>query len=296
MKLSLISEVFQKPSMDGVESDYDIYSDNTRIASATYTFSDSPKGEDVQYEIKILTDRYSHVLDNIFGFGKIESSVYDSILDKIKSIGGQPVRISLEADESYNKTGFNNEFYVYGKVIACIHDFMAKSKPVCLIFSGYTSDMDRVYDRLMKVNNKMWPEYAYIPISPSMYALRRVFDVLNEVPEFKEWYDYNINLKNTKLNAALDSKKRERSKNLQNAKIDKVVSDNIGKVISTNSGCEYTIHSIRNDAVILTTNNDNARKRSELYGETVYISKKALVTKLMAGQYSGFLDLLIRFI
>ncbi len=294
MKLSLISEVFQTPSMDGVRSDIDMYSDNTRIASATYTFYDSPKGERIEYELKILTNRYAYLADKIFGFEKLKPEQYQELLAKMEEIGGNPAYIDFEADESYDKTGHNNEFFVYSKVIACIHDFVSRSRPVALKFSGYTSDMDRIYDRFIKMGNRIWPEHTYVPISPDVYVTKQLLAVLQNIPGFAEWYDYQIEQRNKRLDTALHSKKRERSQNIRNREIDKIVNNNIGKVITTHQNCEYTISSIRNNIVLLEPNNDYAKKRSSINGRP-YISKNIIADKLFAGQYGNFLDLLIHF-
>lgn len=208
MKLSLISEVFQKPSMDGVETRYSMYHDSDLTASAEYMFFD----DDNKYKVNITTASYDSVIETMIGYSNIDPSMYDDIMAKIRGAGGLPCYIALDANGSYAKTGFNNEFYVYGKVISCVHDFVVKNKPIAIKFSGYTSDMDRVYDRFVKMGNKLWPEYRYIPVSGELYLSVPTYRIIRDIPGFEQAYDSGITKRNDKLSNALDSKKLERQR------------------------------------------------------------------------------------
>ncbi len=218
MKLSLISEVFQTPSMDGVETRYSMYHSSDTIALAQYAFYDG----EIAYKININASNYGSAVETIFNLSNIDpelvDTMYDTVLNQIKSLGGLPAYIDFEADGSYAKTGFGNEFFVYSKVIACVHDFVVKTKPIILRFSGYTSDMDRVYDRFVKMGNRMWPEYKYIPVSSEVYVTVPMFRFIRDIPGFMEEYDRKMAVRSNKLNDALKNKKLERQRTKQNTK------------------------------------------------------------------------------
>jgi hypothetical protein len=56
--------------------------------------------------------------------------------------------------------------------MACVIDYFATRghNPPFVTFSGYTKDMDSVYNKIMERLNKKYPEKAYYPYSKGIYV------------------------------------------------------------------------------------------------------------------------------
>lgn len=270
MKLSIISEVFQRPSLDDVDVKIDKYWDSEHISSAIYTFSDFAGDSEVKYKVEINSSTYKSLAERILDqvTGEVSDDLMSDLTYELANAGGLPVYVTFQANNSYEKTGFSNEFYVYSKVIACLHDFVWRTKPIALKFSGYSTDMDRVYDRFIKMANKMWPEYRYIPINTDTYVSESAFAVLKStVPNFDSYYEYNISKRDTKLKTALDIKQSHRERKMRDDRENNLVNRIIGRTITTSMGYQYVVSSISNSIVVLTPSNDKAIEKSNLYGQ-----------------------------
>jgi hypothetical protein len=82
--------------------------------------------------------------------------------------------------ENFEKTGLKNEVFVYGVMINCLIDYVDRhgDAPAFLNFSGYTEDMNVVYDRFLKkfLAEPGLHKYAYIPYREDYYISKPVYD------------------------------------------------------------------------------------------------------------------------
>lgn len=251
MKLSIISEVFQKPSMDGIEVDsIDLRSQTV----TTYTFYAShPESASmlVGYTVEIRTMDYSRLFDL--------TNIPIDFHDTIRGIGGEPIFISLESSVgSHSKTGFNNEFYVYGKLMSSMHDYVVKNKPIALKFLGYTDDMNLVYDRLIKMANKTWPEYEYVPVSDDVYLFKPVYSLVKDDGEFSRAYLSAIGFRDKSLVKFRKNKLREKQQRRLDSELEAIVNNHHGKHITDSEGRVFVIVSRRAGYIVVWPVNDSA--------------------------------------
>jgi hypothetical protein len=61
-----------------------------------------------------------------------------------------------------------------------MHHYIGKYKPLGLMFSGATRSMDLVYDKFIRMSQRLYPEDAYVPYSGELY-LRK--DVVEKLPD-----------------------------------------------------------------------------------------------------------------
>lgn len=82
--------------------------------------------------------------------------------------------------ENFDKTGLKNEVFVYSVMINCLTDYVDRlgDAPAFLNFSGFTDDMNIVYDRFMKrfLDEPALHKYAYIPFRADYYISKSVYD------------------------------------------------------------------------------------------------------------------------
>jgi putative sterol carrier protein len=82
--------------------------------------------------------------------------------------------------ENFDKTGLKNEVFVYSVMINCLTDYVDRhgDAPAFLNFSGYSDDMNIVYDRFMKrfLDEPALHKYAYIPYREDYYISKAVYD------------------------------------------------------------------------------------------------------------------------
>ena len=85
----------------------------------------------------------------------------------------QKVSIQLLIDDNnrYAKTGKGNFAYVYSRLATCLIDYLKnkRNNPEFIAFSGYTTDMDSVYNKILNRLAKKYPNIAYHPYAPSLY-------------------------------------------------------------------------------------------------------------------------------
>lgn len=82
--------------------------------------------------------------------------------------------------ENFDKTGLKNEVFVYSVMINCLTDYVDRhgDAPAFLNFSGYTDDMNIVYDKFLKrfLSDPGLHKYAYIPYREDYYISKAVYD------------------------------------------------------------------------------------------------------------------------
>lgn len=176
MKLFQINEVFDRPSMDGV------IIDNHGSSNIYYKFTDN--NVDVTYIVKMYMNefQYTSLPSKYAAFTEEISKMYPKYIDAVSIFF---VYTNDEGNESYNLSKLGNQWFVYGKLIACLNDYISKYKPIVLKFSGANQNMDLVYDRFIKMSKKIYPQDAYVPITASMYIREEVFDILPKDEEIE---------------------------------------------------------------------------------------------------------------
>lgn len=82
--------------------------------------------------------------------------------------------------DNFEKTGLKNEVFVYSVMINCLTDYVDRhgDAPAFLNFSGYTDDMNLVYDKFLKrfLSDPGLHKYAYIPYREDYYISKAVYD------------------------------------------------------------------------------------------------------------------------
>jgi len=160
MRLSVISEVANPKltSMDGVEV-------NTAGNSVTYKFKD-PNVPDLVYTVDFAALPFSMVdyrlnMDPVYTHLKMANRDRSSYTLALKS---ESIDTSAEY-RPFSKTGRGNFGFVYGKLMACAIDFFVTRgiKVLFMQFSGYTDDMELVYNRILRRLNSEYPESALRP-------------------------------------------------------------------------------------------------------------------------------------
>ena len=172
MRLQQINEVFDKPNLDGVNVSGDSY-------VTEYTFLDPNSTERIIYKVRIRNNSgyaFKEFMEN--QFDEMEPDDVVDIKHKLKRFGSG-VLIEFTAGTEYSKTGLNNEFFVYGKLIACVYDYVKKNKPIFLKFSGATDDMDLVYNRFLKLGNRANPADVYVPFNDEMHVRKDFTDLFD---------------------------------------------------------------------------------------------------------------------
>ncbi len=232
MKLNLITEVFDKPSLKDISikeiRNKTIYTFEVLINGSKYPYEVTMEREDkaINYiEIllnKILDDKHEQVLKNY----------------------SEQVGIYLSMSGTHAKTKMGREFEVYQKLISAVHHYVKNYKPVALEFSGYSDDMDLVYHRMVKMANKTWPEDSYVPISTSQFIRKEVHDfLLND-----EDYQYLIQSGMRGIQPALDRAKRHKIREKINKQINKERNaieekiTEIGDRVPDTEGNKYIVH------------------------------------------------------
>ncbi len=253
MKLRLITEVFNKPSLDGIETEQN-------GDTFTYSFSSEIRGDEVTYNVFIIRNKSVYDLERDLGV-----EVSSRTIPNIEKYGNQ-VEIILEGDDDYSKTGFGNQFEVYSKLIASIHHYVNEYVPIALKFSGYEPDMDLVYNRMIKMANKTWPEHAYVPISEKNYVRKEVHEALMQNIDYKEHVEAALKEREKLLRTNKEHKKEELIKKRElikqadnNLKVreklratDDAVKDTAGEV--------YYLHRYGTREVTLSQDHDGKRK------------------------------------
>lgn len=180
-----INEVFDRPSMDGVNID-----DSGR-GTAAYDFKDENIGK--KYIVKI----YGKGIDDALTFSSVlgdddddmqSLDKYSIFLNDIKtqypnSVGTAVIHLSSidnDGNESFRLTNAGNQWLVYSKLIACLNDYMNKYKPITLKFSGASKSMDLIYDRFIKMSKKTYPEHSYVPLSNDVYIRKEMFEMIED--------------------------------------------------------------------------------------------------------------------
>lgn len=201
MKLTQINEVFEKPSLDGVE----IKGDH---GSHIYNFHDKGK----KYSVRIYgnSTEYMHIEDS-------HRKIFAGFKEKYgEKMGRNPVemgaiylsveRFDGDQNGSFSETGLGNQWFVYGKLIACVQHYVEKNKPILLAFSGASTSMDLVYDKFIKMSQRLYPQDAYVPYTDDTYVRKEIAAVL---PNSDMVNNERMN-REAKLKDAKDYKNRQR--------------------------------------------------------------------------------------
>ena len=176
MKIQLLLEVFDKPSMDGVQIVYE-----TRT-SCDYKFIDPSIGDDTIYKVSIYSEigGVERSIADVPGIG----TKYPEAIELLKGYTGT-ASIFLSAsvkgdDSSYSKTKLNNQWFVYSKLLACISHYVTTRKPMMLKFSGASQDMDLVYDKFIKMSGRLDPANKHEHLTGEYYIRSDVKTMLQE--------------------------------------------------------------------------------------------------------------------
>ena len=167
MRFKKFVEVFSL-SMDGVESEITPY-------SSIYKFKDENVG--VNYLITIYNTTNDSELN------AIKDNLIKSDID-VKEYGGVGgVYLSHHSDtelslDDFSRSGLGNHWYVYGKLLSCVQDYVKRDNPLLLKFSGTDSGMDLVYDKMIRMSNKQFPEYSFTYYKGDYYIRSAVYSLM----------------------------------------------------------------------------------------------------------------------
>lgn len=254
MKLNIISEVFQKPSMDGVDVRVN---KKGNLLDKSYTFSDTVGSETVQYVVTITEFARTKILHWIVEYAPdLELFKLDG---KLSKLGGPVADISLESDNSFDLTGFGNQFYVYSKLVSCIHHHVVERNPIALSFSGFTADMDLAYDRLIKMGNKTWPEHKFIPFGTDTYISAPTYELLSSIPGFDDAFALSNDTRNHHLHNAKTNKIASKLMSRDMKSTANFVRSNVGRLVIDAWHGEYIIDRVDGNKTILRSYGDDDR-------------------------------------
>ena len=272
MKLNLILEVFNKPSMDGIE----------------ITQQDNDTGYSFQLKVNGITHNYEVL---IYQLEPLQEYLEDNgVYYTPKNKYGNVVSISLQMDDDHKKTNLNNQFEVYPKLISCIHHYVKQNKPALLKFSGYTPDMELVYDRMLRMANKLWPEDSYVPVSEYAFIRKEIHEELMNDEEYKHFYSDGVIRRKQELKTNRAYKDEERKQKLEEKryqedldKVDKLY----GKDLPATDGNTYKLYRYSRDKVIVYQegegNNLSISRKS--FNETILNGKPLPADELRASSY-----------
>ena len=170
-----MNEVFTL-SMDGIKSDVSEYASN-------YEFKD-PSTENATYKVVI----YRYTNDNSFGSYSLNrlNNLEKEILDKgihfkgYDGIGEVSLLINSKGKSLYNRSGLGNSYYVYSKMLSCIHDFVSKFQPLFLEFTGADNGMNLLYDKMIRMSNKEFPEYGFTYYKEDYYIRSDIYNLIKK--------------------------------------------------------------------------------------------------------------------
>ncbi len=202
MKLNLITEVFNKPSLDGISIEEYGFKTN-------YSFEIQVKDKLYRYDVTIRKEK--EPIDYVSEVSSVFDNINPEAFNKLESILNNysaACSIYLQANSNYEKTGLRNEFEVYQKLISAVHHYVKSKKPIALEFYGYTSDMDLVYHRMIKMANKTWPEDSYIPIRSDKFIRKEIHELLLN----NEDYKYVVSNGSDDIKKSLELAKRQKQK------------------------------------------------------------------------------------
>lgn len=181
-KLDLLLEVFDtafEPSaMTGVTVAVD-------GPETIYSFMDANSDNPLTYSViikKIPFERYAwesdrphiEIVKSIM-FRDVPGVLTDSIYN---------VDLATSAKNPFGLTKLGNQNFVYGKMLACVNDYMTKHGiPAILRIVPAHRDMTLVYDRLLRFINKV-KGLKYDRIYPHFFVLHQVLEMVNVESEY----------------------------------------------------------------------------------------------------------------
>ena len=102
----------------------------------------------------------------------------------------QKVSILLIIDDHnrFAKTGKGNFAYVYSRLATCIIDYFItkNNNPEILTFTGHTTDMDSVYNKILDRLSKTHPKLTYHPYAPGIYISQTAINDIEDDQTKKE--------------------------------------------------------------------------------------------------------------
>jgi hypothetical protein len=159
MKISTINEVANPSDTDLGDMEVGV-----EDGDFLYKFID-PRHDDVIYRVAFMKESTPHGLT-------YSREILAVNPGKTISIGLTHQKINETGFERHSKTGKGNFAFIYSKLMACVIDYFATrgNNPPFVTFSGYTRDMDSVYEKIMERLNKKYPGKAYFPYSTGVYV------------------------------------------------------------------------------------------------------------------------------
>jgi hypothetical protein len=219
MKLQIINEVFERPSMDGIE-----YHGND--THGFYKFRD--QGTEYDVEIFLRPRSLWNAMDSE-ARERVDDEQVQQLGEAIGNVTAATVYLTWSregvASGRYGKSGMRNQWFVYGKLIASMEHFIKKHYPTFLMFSGADDDMELVYDRFIKMSGRYDPANAYIHYNRDVYVRQDVKELVET--RFPELYPEIFRDKYSQTRAAtLKQIKHEKNQQRASNKTDRGSSDN----------------------------------------------------------------------
>jgi hypothetical protein len=159
MKISTINEVANPSDTD--LGDMEVVIED---GDYTYKFMD-PRHEDIIYRVAFMKESTPTGLT-------YSREILAVNPGQTTSIGLTHQKINNAGFPRHSKTGKGNFAFIYSKLMACVIDYFdaEENNPPFVTFSGYTKDMDSVYEKIMERLNKKYPSKAYFPYSSGVYV------------------------------------------------------------------------------------------------------------------------------
>lgn len=178
MKIELINEIFDRPTLDNVQV---LHKPN---GVSAYGFKDAlAKNERARNTVYVVRIKPLHGPNGIkppmIRYVQKHAETNEELRNAIADLGPL-VSIDLEANKDNDRTNFGNQYYVYGKLIACVWDYIKKNRPIGLFVMGVDSDMDVIYNKLVKLGSKMDPNNAYVLFGQDNYMRKDIADLIGD--------------------------------------------------------------------------------------------------------------------
>lgn len=175
-------------------------------------------GDSMHYYFDYVKDRRSYSYVVIISGSEIRSRMNDPnpmqwvIANNVKKLRIPGVltdkyyEIVLKSDDDFALTGLNNANYVYGKMLACLFDFVKnKGLPALIYFSSYDEKTTVTYQKLLNMVARV-KGLKYLPISNTMFILNSVAEQVDASQQIEKAQKQRAE----KLQQSKDEKARSR--------------------------------------------------------------------------------------